>query len=691
MGLRGAKISGGQLTFDMSSQGYVSPVWGGYPGALYLGREASHPDRQVDASRFTRLSIHMYASQPTSAGVQWFGCEGLLPSCWGGQQFLARQGWNTYNITLTNQGYGLPQDWKGMIHGLRVALSPGSQTSFAIDWMRLYEPSPGTALAPRGGQWDVNDSGSDNVSHRPGWGAINCQVPLCDLSFLPAGSFYVRNDPTAPHDGPVTVLRKARPVVLDPDAVGGAEHAMWDPWDFAAPTDVGHMGNARMISVGDRLVAENDYPIRNDPHVYLPLRTPAIDPFLFHRLTIRSGYDGAFDLRDIDGGGTMGRVVWHHSDDPTAVQQTNDIVTYQGTRTVTVDLTQAELHETDEEAGSSRDWASGDVSGIRWDPNEDHGPRRWWLERVALRADDEAGDSFDIRWVDTGFARGSTVRLYIQDDEKGTNRRGISGPLTQKAGTNLFRWRTTAERAGWYYVYVEVDGPAGKAGSVSGGPVRVTNSYSGQAPSPVTPLTRDLTDACPQSRVPSAGLPDVPAGSLHAAGIDCIKWWGVTQPVGTYAGGELVTRGQMASFLRRVVERTGGPLPAGRNAFPDDDTSIHAASIDALAAAGIVGGFGDGLYRPDETVSRGQMATFLARAAERVDGRLERTADYFGDDNGDTHEIAIDKAAGSGIAGGTSDGRYSPQPKVRRDQMASFLARTLDLLVHAGHGRPPVR
>jgi hypothetical protein len=99
-----------------------------------------------------------------------------------------------------------------------------------------------------------------------------------------------------------------------------------------------------------------------------------------------------------------------------------------------------------------------------------------------------------------------------------------------------------------------------------------------------------------------------------------------------------------------------------------------------------VGGYGDGLYRPDDPVNRAQMATFLVRSAEKVGGPLTATADFFDDDDDDgTHEAAIDNAAGAGIAGGTREGRYSPGPVVRRDQMASFLARTLDLLVHAGH------
>jgi hypothetical protein len=43
------------------------------------------------------------------------------------------------------------------------------------------------------------------------------------------------------------------------------------------------------------------------------------------------------------------------------------------------------------------------------------------------------------------------------------------------------------------------------------------------------------------------------------------------------------------------------------------------------------------------------------------------------------------------VASGTGDERYSPSPAVRRDQMATFLVRLLDLLVASGHGAPPVR
>jgi hypothetical protein len=186
--------------------------------------------------------------------------------------------------------------------------------------------------------------------------------------------------------------------------------------------------------IGPRLEARNAEPVINDPHVWLPLREPVIPSYRFHRFTIRSGYEGAFDLRDDVGGGTMGRVVWQHLDDPGHVQQTADMVTYEGTRTLTVDLSREDVHESDEDAGDDRLWTASDVSGIRWDPNEDRGARRWWVERAALRADDEAGTSFDVRWYDAGYAPGSTVRLYASTDDAGTDRRLISGstPITQR-------------------------------------------------------------------------------------------------------------------------------------------------------------------------------------------------------------------------------------------------------------------
>jgi hypothetical protein len=60
----------------------------------------------------------------------------------------------------------------------------------------------------------------------------------------------------------------------------------------------------------------------------------------------------------------------------------------------------------------------------------------------------------------------------------------------------------------------------------------------------------------------------------------------------------------------------------------------------------------------------------------------------FADDDGSVHEPAIDRLAVRGVVQGRQDGSYGPQAGVRRDQLASFLARALDLAVDEGLAQP---
>ena len=94
-----------------------------------------------------------------------------------------------------------------------------------------------------------------------------------------------------------------------------------------------------------------------------------------------------------------------------------------------------------------------------------------------------------------------------------------------------------------------------------------------------------------------------------------------------------------------------------------------------LAAEGITTGCGDGRYCPDGTVTRGQMATFLVRAFD-----LPATGtDYFGDDDANKHEANINALRASGITSGCADGRFCPDGLVTRAQMATFIAKALEL------------
>ncbi len=123
--LSGQSIANGALSFSMSSAGYFSPLWGGYPGSLYLGRDGVLPSNSIDASRYTKTSMRAYASTKTNVGLMWFNCAGLNSACEGGMPFTLQAGWHTYDLVMANR-YSLPVQWSGRMTGLRFALNPAS-------------------------------------------------------------------------------------------------------------------------------------------------------------------------------------------------------------------------------------------------------------------------------------------------------------------------------------------------------------------------------------------------------------------------------------------------------------------------------------------------------------------------------------------------------------------------------------
>ena len=175
----------------------------------------------------------------------------------------------------------------------------------------------------------------------------------------------------------------------------------------------------------------------------------------------------------------------------------------------------------------------------------------------------------------------------------------------------------------------------------------------------------------------STGFVDVATGNVHAEAITALVEAGVTQgcsPDGTrFCPADAVTREQMATFLDRTLAVLDRALPAAPpGAFSDTDGSVHAAAIDRLAAAGIAQGTAPGRFSPRESVSRGQMALFLERAFELATGTHPGFSDV-----GDVHDAAVRAVASAGITLGCSPGRFCPGDPVRRDQMASFLERSV--------------
>jgi len=218
--------------------------------------------------------------------------------------------------------------------------------------------------------------------------------------------------------------------------------------------------------------------------------------------------------------------------------------------------------------------------------------------------------------------------------------------------------------------------------------VAAPQAYAQSEPAPVA-QARATAAACPSGQIQEDGFPDVPASNVHESAVDCVVQWHVAsgRTASSYGPGAPVDRGQMASFIARLLERSGASLPAAaRDVFGDDAGSAHQVSINRLAGAGIVSGTGPGTFAPRSSVTRAQMAAFLTRAYDYRARQAEQAVlpegvDHFEDDDTSPLRAEIDKAAAAGFTGGYVDGTYRPAGLVLRDQMAAFLARTLDLVV----------
>jgi len=121
--------------------------------------------------------------------------------------------------------------------------------------------------------------------------------------------------------------------------------------------------------------------------------------------------------------------------------------------------------------------------------------------------------------------------------------------------------------------------------------------------------------------------------------------------------------------------------PGCDGTFCDDDNSIFESDIEKIAAAGITLGCNppaNDRFCPEDRVTRGAMAAFLARA---LDLPSSGAIDFI-DDNGSIFESSIQKIAAAGITLGCNppaNTMFCPNDYVSRGQVAAFLARALGL------------
>ena len=137
-------------------------------------------------------------------------------------------------------------------------------------------------------------------------------------------------------------------------------------------------------------------------------------------------------------------------------------------------------------------------------------------------------------------------------------------------------------------------------------------------------------------------------------------------PDGTFRPDDKLTRAEAATILRRATIMTGYHISDG--VF--SDTEMWAEQyINELAAAGIVNGYPDGTFRPDNTVTRAEFVTMLMRIIGQEGGR-----NGFADVQGHWAEKYVAKAAEYGYVGGYPDGTFRPDASITRAEAFKIMS-----------------
>ena len=166
---------------------------------------------------------------------------------------------------------------------------------------------------------------------------------------------------------------------------------------------------------------------------------------------------------------------------------------------------------------------------------------------------------------------------------------------------------------------------------------------------------------------------DVP---VDAYCYEAVKWAaseGITGGIGNnlFAPGLPCTRGQIVTFLWRAA---GSPAPKSMSSFADvAEDAYYAKAVAWAVENGITGGTGDGKFSPDATCTRAQAVTFLYRASgsPAVSGSAA-----FSDVAADAYYAsAVKWAEKNGITGGIGGGLFGSNNDCTRAQIVTFLYR----------------
>lgn len=144
---------------------------------------------------------------------------------------------------------------------------------------------------------------------------------------------------------------------------------------------------------------------------------------------------------------------------------------------------------------------------------------------------------------------------------------------------------------------------------------------------------------------------------------------------GTIRPNNNISRAEVATiFFRLLTDEARTQYDKTTSSFSDiKDGAWCCRAVSTLTNMGIIKGYTDGTFRPNADITRAELATIIARFA-----KLDVNTKTFSDINGHWAQKSIELAAGNGWINGYTDGTFRPNKSIIRAETFAMINRVLD-------------
>ncbi|MBB5173352.1 S-layer homology domain-containing protein [Texcoconibacillus texcoconensis] len=181
---------------------------------------------------------------------------------------------------------------------------------------------------------------------------------------------------------------------------------------------------------------------------------------------------------------------------------------------------------------------------------------------------------------------------------------------------------------------------------------------------------------------------DVEDGQFYTEPIEELSERGILTGYddGTFRPGNDISRADTALILARSIDLDIENAPAPGFTDLTDEGKYYYNAIGALEDAGIVNGYEDGTFKPDQTITRAELAKLIVEAYD-LDVDEDADLDFTDIEEGAWYKQYVAPLVENNITFGKTEALFAPADDTTRGEAATFIYRALGL---ADEGVTPI-